>query len=155
MQHQTHEAPGTIVPQGNGTNVNVFGIGIEILLTGDETSGAFSTYRVSVEPGDGPPPHAHTRDDESFYVLDGTFEVTCGERVTVVTHGDTVFLPRFVPHTFRNLGSATGHLLGTCSPAGHDKFFEDAGQLSFPPDLAAIKEVCLRHGIEVVAPNAS
>jgi mannose-6-phosphate isomerase-like protein (cupin superfamily) len=140
----------TVVPPGSGKTVNVLGIGVDILLTGEDTDEAFSAYRVSVEPGDGVPPHIHRRDDETFYVLEGEFEVMCGGRVSTVTTGAIVLLPRDVPHTFRNVGTQTGHLLGVCTPAGHDRFFEDAGRLSFPPDPADAMEVCLRHDIELL-----
>jgi quercetin dioxygenase-like cupin family protein len=143
--------PAFVPPQGIKT-VSVFGISVDILLTGEETNGACSAYRVNCQPGDGPPPHVHRRDDEAFYVLDGEFEIMCGERTSTVTAGSFVFLPRNIPHTFRNVGTTTGHLLGIGTPPGHEKFFEDTDRLSMPPAPEEAVAVCLRHGIELVPP---
>jgi oxalate decarboxylase/phosphoglucose isomerase-like protein (cupin superfamily) len=34
---------------------------------------------VEVQPGNGPPPHIHHREDETFYVLDGNSSFLHGE----------------------------------------------------------------------------
>lgn len=154
METTTALGSATIVPSGQGKRLNVFGIGIDILLTGENTNGEFSSYMVHAEPGFGPPPHIHLNEDETFYILAGEFEVLCGEDVSKVSTGGIVYLPRHVAHTFKNVGSKTGHLLGFSTPAGHDKFFEDGSLLSFPPDPTEVIRVCEKHGMQVLPPSA-
>jgi mannose-6-phosphate isomerase-like protein (cupin superfamily) len=149
-----NDGKATIVAPGQGKSLNVFGIGVDVLLTGSNTNGLFSSYMVHAEPGFAPPPHVHRNEDETFYVLEGEFEVMCGDETMIVSTGTLVSLPRHVAHSFRNVGSKTGHLLGFSTPAGHDKFFEDASQLSFPPNPAEVAAVCLRHGMEVQPPSS-
>src|SRR5688500_8912807 len=38
-----------------------------------DTGGGCSLMEVTAWPGGEPPPHIHTREDEAFYVLDGTW----------------------------------------------------------------------------------
>ncbi|MBV9468637.1 MAG: cupin domain-containing protein [Abitibacteriaceae bacterium] len=149
---QVAELNGVFTGQGRGEAVNVLGIAVEILLPSEATGGAFTTYLMAVEPGFGPPLHVHSNDDECFYVLDGEFEVRCGDETTIVRTGDQAFLPRHTPHTFRNVGTQTGHLLGFGTPGGHEEFFRDANRLSFPPDPEAATAVCRKHGLELVGP---
>jgi uncharacterized RmlC-like cupin family protein len=49
--------------------------------------------------------HIHTREDETFYVLAGEIEVTVGGERDVLRAGDSVFLPRGIPHRLENLTS--------------------------------------------------
>lgn len=144
------QAEPVFVPAHGHDKVSVFGIPVEILLTGRQTGGACSAYRITTEPGDGPPPHVHRNDDEAFYILDGQFEILCGERTETFGSGAFVFLPRNVVHTFRNVGTTTGRLLGIGTPPGHERFFEDVAALPFPPEMEAAIQVCTKHGIELV-----
>jgi quercetin dioxygenase-like cupin family protein len=43
-------------------------------VLGDDTNGAFSVAEVDAGPELGPPPHIHRHADESFYILEGTFD---------------------------------------------------------------------------------
>jgi mannose-6-phosphate isomerase-like protein (cupin superfamily) len=144
-------APSVLTPDALRT-VDVFGVQVDILLTGEQTDGVYSTYRASMEPGFGSPPHVHHADDESFVVVEGTFEFLLGDHTVTLGEGATVFLPRHVPHCFRNVGPSRGTLLGTATPAGHERFFEDVSRLSFPPDPAEAAAVCERHGISLLPP---
>ena len=133
----------------------MFGTRVDILLRGEDTGGAYCTYEVTVDPQQGPPPHVHDHEDEAFYILDGTFEVLSGDQVTTLEAGSYVFLPRHVPHAFKNVGETTGRLLGTATPAGHERFFEDADALhhsgTFSPETAVA--LCRRHGMEMLLPE--
>jgi uncharacterized cupin superfamily protein len=87
-------------------------------------------------------------------VLEGEFEIMCGGEVYTATAGTIAFLPRGVPHTFRNVGATIGRLLGTASPGGHETFFRDIHDLG-PAALETpekVMQVCAEHGIEILAP---
>jgi mannose-6-phosphate isomerase-like protein (cupin superfamily) len=142
----------TVVSANEGKTLNVFGIGVDVLLRAEDTGGAFSSYRVTVQPGDGVPPHIHEHEDESFFVLSGEFEVVCGDSVSRLTAGSQIFLPRHVAHGFRNAGAQVGQLLGVAAPGGHERFFEDTDALCArgPIDEKAALEVCARHGMELL-----
>ncbi len=52
------------------------------LATGDDTNGKYAMFEAIVPPGGGPPPHVHSREEESFYILQGEITFTInGERL--------------------------------------------------------------------------
>lgn len=63
---------------------------------------------------DGPPPHAHSDTQESFFVLDGTFDICTGfnnEVHVAVKPGDLVAVPNKVMRSFRNTTGRPARLL--------------------------------------------
>jgi len=68
------------------------------LVEKKDTDGAFCLVEAILAPGNEPPPHVHSREDETFYVLEGEFDVYVGEEAFKVETGECIFLPRFKPH---------------------------------------------------------
>ncbi len=56
----------------------VFGEPVEILVDGAATGGRVAVVTQVSPPGGGPPPHLHTREDETFTVLEGEYEMFDG-----------------------------------------------------------------------------
>src|SRR5262245_44270620 len=79
-----------------------------IKATAATTGGAYGLFETWVAPGFSPPLHVHHREDESFWILEGEFTMRCGDRTFRGGTGAYFFLPRGVPHTFVNEGSAPG-----------------------------------------------
>jgi mannose-6-phosphate isomerase-like protein (cupin superfamily) len=50
------------------------------------------------------PRHLHHKDDEAWYVLEGTLRVQSGENEIEARAGSAVLVPRGTPHTFWNPG---------------------------------------------------
>ena len=69
------------------------------------------------------PLHVHEREDELFYILDGEHIVQRGQQEHKLDPGQTIFLPRNVPHAHRRVVPRQGRLLVVCSPAGLKDFF--------------------------------
>ena len=61
--------------------------------------------------GASPPSHLHDHLDDSFYILEGTLVVRCGESVTLERAGGWVQFPAGVPHTFRVMSETARVLL--------------------------------------------
>lgn len=140
----------------NTETLNVLGSKVAIHIHGRDTGGSLSVVEVQDEPGSGPPPHIHHREDETFHVLDGEYEFTIGEETLKLAKGATVFAPRQIPHTFRCVGQAAGRLLVTMTPAGFEGFFEEVGALSpqeqQPPRVI---EIGLKYGLKFLPPAGS
>ncbi|MGH2359184.1 MAG: quercetin 2,3-dioxygenase [bacterium] len=115
----------------NGTAPAVWGPGdlYNLLATGEETNNAFFQFEAIVPAGGGPPPHIHSREDESFYVVSGNLEILLGDSTYQAKAGDFVFVPRGTVHRFKNVGGSTAVQLVTFVPAGMEGFFREA----FPP----------------------
>jgi quercetin dioxygenase-like cupin family protein len=126
-------------PRGTGPAYCGPGDRITYLITGAETGGAFFMAEVSVVPGGGPPPHVHSREDESFYLQQGTLAVQVGDKALNVSAGDFVHMPRGVMHSFKNVGEETAKLLMVAAPAGLENYFAET---FFPAtDLANIPQL--------------
>ncbi len=95
------------------------------LVTGEESGGAYFAMEALVPRGGGPPPHTHTREDETFYVLEGEIAFLLGDERITAGPGDFVNVPRGTVHCFHNAGSETARLVLTFTPAGIEDFFRE------------------------------
>ena len=102
-------------------------------------------------PG-GPPPHLHAEQDEVFIVDEGEYRFQCGEGLFLLNAGDSIFLPRGLPHTFRQL-SASGKLRFLYTPAGRmEEFFAALSGLDGPPTPEVAHTLFASHGMQIVGP---
>lgn len=126
-------------------SLNVLGDKIDILVNGQMTNGASATFIQTTKPGGGPPPHRHSREDETFTVLEGEFELLIDGQWKA-TVGEVFFAPRGGVHTFRNSGSTIGRILVFIAPAGFENFFEKVSGLNPESDMPKILEACTEYG---------
>jgi quercetin dioxygenase-like cupin family protein len=113
---------------GEGESYWVLGDLYTFKVVGEDTGGSFSMVEVEVQPQNGPPPHIHHREDETFYVLDGDFSFLHGERTFMATAGSFVHIPMGTIHTFKNVGKGVGRFLVVITPPGFEKFLEEVGE---------------------------
>jgi quercetin dioxygenase-like cupin family protein len=71
------------------------------LISPEQSAGTLAILEFVLPAGAEPPPHIHTLEDETFYVLEGVLEVRIGETLHVLTAGDTIFAPRNIAHSFK------------------------------------------------------
>jgi mannose-6-phosphate isomerase-like protein (cupin superfamily) len=88
----------------------------------NNTNGAFCLVEAILVPGNEPPPHVHSREDELFYVLEGEFDVYVGADAFKVDTGACIFLPKGTPHAFV-IRSPRLRLLTLFTPAGLEDAF--------------------------------
>jgi quercetin dioxygenase-like cupin family protein len=122
-----------------------------IIAAGKQTGGALAALDVIVPPGEGPPLHVHTREDETAYVLEGELRWKLGDEVNHAPAGSFVFIPRDLPHAFHNPGSEPARMLITFAPAGMEGFFERLAEHT-TVDLDAFRSAAAEHAMEVVGP---
>jgi quercetin dioxygenase-like cupin family protein len=130
------------------------------LVTGEESGGAYFAMEALVPPGGGPPPHVHSREDETFYLLEGEIEFRLGDDTVTAGAGDFVNVPRGTVHCFRNAGTTTARMILTFTPAGMERFFEETlepapnGAVEAPANVEGVAaryvEAAPRHGLEFV-----
>src|SRR3954470_5412256 len=112
-----------LVPPGSGRR-REYGNGstIELKLYGEQSSGDWAVVENVVRPGDEPPIHTHTREDESIYVLEGSIVAYVGDQQFEVEAGSYAALPNNVPHGFAVRGEEV-RLIQTLHPAGAEYLF--------------------------------
>jgi quercetin dioxygenase-like cupin family protein len=143
------------VTSGQGKSVWVLTDRVTIKARGADTAGAFTLLEIWVPPKGGTPPHVHSREDESFYVLDGEIEFRCDGQTFHGARGGWVMLPRGTLHQFLNTTSAPARMLVIASPAGIEDFFEAVGVESEQPVAVTNERIALlmatapRYGIEI------
>jgi len=121
------------LPAAEGVSYFVIGDIITVKLSEHDTNGAYFMVEVRSEPGGGPA-FLHTHEpQETFYVLEGIFEVygqdENGEKYAIRAQvGDLVQVAGGVPHGFKNVGEGVGRMLLTYEPAAPmHHFFKEIG----------------------------
>lgn len=161
MSNQSVQNPVQYVPAGTGPAYCGPGDRITFLLTGAQTGGAFFMAEAWVAPGGGPPPHVHSREEETFYLLHGTLALEVGGKALTASDGDCIHIPRGTVHSFKNIGEETAKMLVVATPAGLENFFAEA---FFPAadvaDIPQISEALIcrlvkaapKYGLELLSP---
>ena len=133
-----------------------------VLAASEETGGQFGLIESLSPKGTEPPRHVHSREDETFYLLEGEITFYIGDETYEATPGMFVSAPRGVPHSY-TFETDVIRMLVLVAPGGFEEFFRPA-HLSKParaleipppegpPDVPAIVAALEQHGVEVVGP---
>lgn len=96
--------------------------------------------------------HVHPFQDEWFYVIEGQYLFQVGDDKYNLSPGDTIFLPRNVPHAFLQL-EERGKMIVSYLPAGKmESFFKITDQWLDTPSKEEIVKVIEDHDMKVVGP---
>lgn len=155
--------PATIRQPATGPRLTIVGDVYRLLATGAETSGTYSQMEALVPPGGGPPPHVHTREEEAFYVLEGTIIFQLGKERIVAGPGTFLNMPIGSEHSFRNETTEPARMLITVAPAGLEQMFLEAGHMLdddttqpppvTPEDVARLLDVAPKYGVDIRVPQ--
>ena len=123
-----------------------------VKISAKDTGGLFSVFEYEGLAKIGPSLHVHLHQDEVFYVVEGEFLFQVGDERQTLTVGDTIYLPRNIPHTWLQL-SDTGKLIYLLQPAGTlEDFFKEMKALNRPPTFADEQRISQKHGVETLGP---
>jgi mannose-6-phosphate isomerase-like protein (cupin superfamily) len=100
---------------------------MRLLLSGDQAGGSLAAAEFRGSPGAWTLPHAHMNLEEFFYVVEGTFQFTCGNQEIDATPGSFLMVPRRTPHVFSAV--TEGKMLVLWSPGGLEQMFLELGRL--------------------------
>ena len=155
--------PATIRKPNEGKRIGIVADVYRFLATGEETDGKYATFEAIVPPGSGPPPHVHSREEESFLVLEGEMTFQLGDERFVAGEGTFLNMPVGSLHCFKNESDKTARLLISLAPAGLEEMFfevgtplDDDATTAPPPSEAEIKkllEAAPRYGVEIKVPQ--
>jgi quercetin dioxygenase-like cupin family protein len=135
--------------QLKGVNANV----LDVKVSGSDTEGDLALFeQTSLSPGKGTPLHVHPNQDEVFYVLEGKYVFLVGEEKYELSVGESIFLPRKVPHAWTQVAQK-GKMLVILQPAGKlEAFFVTMAGLDHEPSPAEIGRIFSQNQMQVVGP---
>lgn len=130
---------------------------MSVLLTSKDTENKYAMLRATERRGLEPPPHTHTREDETFYILKGAATYHAADQVFEAKEGDVVFLPKNIQHFFK-IKTETLETLIMLTPGGFENYFIEmstpAEKLELPPfsqsppDIKKLISVASKYGIK-------
>ncbi len=138
---------GHIALQGVNNNI------LDVKVSGSDTNGDLAIFeQTSLSMGKGTPLHVHHYQDEIFYVMEGEYRFRVGEDTYTLTKGDSIFLPRTVPHAWTQV-SPLGKMNVIVQPAGKlEEFFLSVAALDHEPSNEEIKKIFEDNDMSVVGP---
>jgi quercetin dioxygenase-like cupin family protein len=127
----------------------------DLKISGKDTNGQLSVFEYTGLAKVGPALHIHFKQDEIFMVTEGEYRFVVGKETHVLTAGQTIFLPRNIPHTWIQL-SDRGKMIYMLQPAGKmEEFFILMNKLTTIPTQQEIDKIHAAHQMKVVGPPLS
>jgi quercetin dioxygenase-like cupin family protein len=129
MNAQTLPLPTVVTPE-QALSIKPFGLDMDVLLTTEATGGVTSVIVAWHKPGEGPPDHAHFRQEEILFIIEGLYEIALGNETAKAGPGSIIFIPRNVVHRFKNVGGITARMMGWSLPGGQDHYLKAISELA-------------------------
>jgi quercetin dioxygenase-like cupin family protein len=145
---------GFVIQAGGGKYLNspTPGRSFALKLLGSETNESIMMFEETLPAGTSSLFHLHRDSDEVAWVLAGEFTFMIGDAVTSGGPGTCAFMPRDVPHAWKNSGSETGRVLFLYTPAAAGGYIEALLEHR-PTDDDERNELLQRHRWEIIGPN--
>lgn len=133
---------------------HVFGMPVYLKTGGADTDGQFSMFTAEHTKNQGPPLHRHNI-DETFYITAGEFLFQIGDERYTAVAGDTLFIPRDMPHAYLTL-SDQGTLLFVVGPAASvEALFDAYNSFDSTTSMDEIMRVSAELGCPILGPPLS
>lgn len=125
---------------------------LDVKVSGTDTNGDLAVFDLSTHsPKQGPPLQVHHQQDETFIVQEGEYALIVGGEKMRLMAGDTVFLPRNVPHAWAQV-SEQARMTIILQPAGlFEACFVAMARLS-EPTKEQVAKLFEAHGLSIVGP---
>ena len=159
MTQDTQVLKPMITREGEGEALWWFACLAEIKVTSEQTGGLLSILEITEPPNADGPLHVHHREDEGFWILDGSVTFEVGGTTIEAKAGDFVFGPRDIPHRY-TVGDEGCRMLFVMTPGGFENLVRGmsvpAQSRTLPPpsdeepDWARIASVAEANGCELL-----
>jgi mannose-6-phosphate isomerase-like protein (cupin superfamily) len=135
------------------------GVVMRRLLSGDETEGQFCLLENKSGGNTKTPIHVHASDDETIYIIEGELTAVFDGDPRRLTAGESMFLPRGIPHQLMNMSRKPCRYILIGTPALFDRFLEEGGhelqpgEIIGPPtpeEIERLREASPRFGIRLL-----
>jgi quercetin dioxygenase-like cupin family protein len=123
MTQQTTQPPALdpiAVPSGEG-EARWWSSGLAVVkATAADTGGQMTILEITEPPNSEAPWHVHHREDEAFWILDGSATFEVGDQTIEARTGDYLFGPQDVPHRYTT-GPDGCRMLFIFTPGGFEE----------------------------------
>jgi mannose-6-phosphate isomerase-like protein (cupin superfamily) len=135
------------------------GVVMKRLLSGAQTAGQFCLFENKSAGNTKTPIHVHAKDDETVYIIEGELTAVIDGQPRRLTAGESIFLPRGIPHQLMNVSGKPGRYILIGTPALFDRFLEEGGhelradEIVGPPsseEIERLREASPKFGITLL-----
>jgi quercetin dioxygenase-like cupin family protein len=150
-------AQGIVVQPGQGLVASYApGRSIVLKLLSGATGDSIMLFEETIPAGTRSTFHLHHDSDEVAWILGGEITFKIGDEVAVGGPGACVFMPRGVPHAWKNAGAETARALFLYTPGRAGGLIEEqqrtASNFSSMTETERA-EMLLRYGWELLGPS--
>jgi DNA-binding transcriptional MerR regulator/quercetin dioxygenase-like cupin family protein len=140
-----------------GEHIKLGGEPNDCKVSAQDTDGAMCVFEFT--GGSSGPRHLHYDQDEWIYVIDGEFNFDLGDQPFRAAAGESVFIPRKVPHVWACVSGKPGKIINMYQPAGKmEEFFRELGKYNGKPyvhealSLDEFRRLFRDHGMDLLGP---
>src|SRR5439155_5768520 len=139
-----------------GERIQLGGEPNDCKVSAQDTGGAMCVFEFT---GSGWPRHLHYDQDEWIYVIDGELQFEVGDKRFRVGAGESVFIPRKVPHVWACVSGKPVKIINVYQPAGKmEEFFRELGKYKGKPyvhevlSIDEFRQLFHDHGMVLLGP---
>ncbi|WP_204248446.1 cupin domain-containing protein [Hymenobacter sp. PAMC 26628] len=127
---------------------------VDFKVSTSDTDGALTIGEYTGFDKGGPPLHIHPDQDEVFIVIEGEHLFQVGDLRHRLTAGDTIFIPRNVPHAPAQVSDKSKYLFFFTPASQMEDFFRALGKVKSigQPSLDQMAGLFVSHGMKIVGP---
>lgn len=124
----------------------------QVKVSGKDTEGRCVIFDTIRHQKAGPPLHLHTDCDEWFLVKEGEFKFQVGAKTMRLKAGDSLLVPREMPHAFVKTSDGDARLVVMHQPAVRMEEYFRRESKERDQSVEARKRVAAEYGIRHVGP---
>jgi DNA-binding transcriptional MerR regulator len=140
-----------------GEHIQLGGEPHDCKVSAQDTDGAMCVFEFTGASSG--PRHLHLDQDEWIYVIAGEFNFEVGDRPFRAAAGESVFIPRKVPHVWACVNGKPGKIINVYQPAGKmEEFFRELSKYNGKPNvhealsLNELARLYRDHGMDLLGP---
>ena len=150
-----------VISSHDGPTYRVGGQLVTCIARASDTNGVYSLFETHTAPGQGTGLYRQQYEDESFWVLEGTYSFVVSSEQFMLAAGSYMYVPRRTRHGYANSGDGLARMLVLATPgAVCERFIAEAGaratgqdssgQPGEQVDVSRLLSVAQKYGIEIL-----
>ena len=145
----------TVLQSQVGQTLQVLSDRICIKLKSTASANRMAVMTVEVPPEGFVPPHTHDKEEESYFMLEGTMLMQLGSQELTIAPGDFVHVPAGTIHGYKNNSHQGVRFLAWSVGGAIDEFFTEMAETirEMPDDLPKMPAILEKYGIQMVEPS--